>query len=59
MKLMKQINRKTVEGKPMYKYLFSIPPEFIKDLNWKGGEEFSCNVQGNKLVIEKGKSRRN
>ena len=53
MKMMKLLNRKTVDGKPMYKFHFSIPPKMINELGWTSSQEYMCNIKNGKLVIEK------
>lgn len=52
MKLQKQLSRKV--GKKEYpKYVAVIPPEKIKELNWKGGEDLEFEVKDGKLVLKK------
>lgn len=54
MKLQKQLSRRV--GDTEYsKYVTVIPPEVIKQLNWKDGEELDVKVREGKLVVEKKK----
>lgn len=55
---MKLLNRKTVDGRPMYKYHFSIPPKMINELGWDKSQEYACNIKNGKLVIEKTRSKK-
>lgn len=55
MKLKYNLSRKDKNtGKEFYRWDFTIDPEFIEQLGWKKGQEFSCKIQGKKLIIEKG-----
>lgn len=51
MKLQKQLSRKI--GNTEYaKYVVVVPPQVIKELDWKEGEELNFKVQGKKLIVE-------
>ena len=52
MKLQKQLSRKV--GNTEYaKWVIVIPPETIKELEWKEGQELEAEVKDNKLTIKK------
>jgi hypothetical protein len=51
MRLQKHGSRK-VEGKEYFKWTIVIPPEEVKALGWKEGEELRPKREGKKLVIE-------
>ena len=52
MKLQKQLSRKV--GNTEYaKWVIVIPPETIKELEWKEGQELEEEVKDNKLSIKK------
>ena len=54
MRLQKQLSRKV--GNTEYaKYVTVIPPEAIKKLNWKEGEELEVEVKDGKLCLKKKK----
>lgn len=54
MKLQKQLSRKV--GDTEYsKYVTVIPPETIKQLNWKDGEDLEVEVKDGKMIIKKRK----
>lgn len=54
LKLMRQLNRKRLDGKPMYKYLVSIPPKAIEELEWDKVQrkELTYKIKDKKLIIE-------
>lgn len=55
MKLQKQLSRKV--GKTEYpKYVTVIPPEKIKELGWKEGEELEAEIKGSILCLKKKKN---
>ncbi len=54
MRLQKQLSRK-VGATEYSKYVTVIPPETIRELNWKDGEELEVKVRDGKLVLEKKK----
>jgi antitoxin component of MazEF toxin-antitoxin module len=52
MKLQKQLSRKV--GNTEYaKYVIVIPPNTVKELNWKDGQEIKAEIKENKLVLQK------
>lgn len=52
MKLQKQLSRKS--GNIEYpKFVAVIPPDTIKQLNWKGGDELEAKIKDGKLVLNK------
>ena len=52
MRLQKQLSRKV--GSTEYaKWVIVIPPETIKELEWKEGQELEEEVKDNKLSIKK------
>jgi len=54
MKLQKQLSRKV--GNIIYpKYVAVIPPETIKELNWKEGEDLEFEIKEGKLILKKKK----
>lgn len=55
MKLQKQLSRK-VGNKEYPKYVTIIPPQTIKDLGWKNGDELEFKIGDGKLIIQKRKS---
>jgi len=52
MKLQKQLSRK-VGDKEYAKYVAVIPPEKIKELGWKDGEELESEIKDRKLILKK------
>jgi antitoxin component of MazEF toxin-antitoxin module len=51
MKLQKQVSRKV--GKTEYsKWVVVIPPDKIKEANWKDGAELEVSVVNNSLVLK-------
>lgn len=50
MKLQKQISR-IVGDKEYVKYVLIIPPDRVKELGWRDGEELTGQIQGKKLTI--------
>ena len=51
MRLQKQLSRKL--GNTEYaKWVLVIPPQTVKELNWKEGEEITFKTQGKKLILE-------
>lgn len=57
MRLQKQKTRE-VKGKEYFRWSVVIPPEEVKELGWKEGEELDPSRKGNKLVIERTKPLR-
>ena len=53
MKLQKQLSRK-VQDIEYAKLVLVIPPNMIKELKWKEGQELEAEIKENKLVIQKG-----
>lgn len=53
MKLLKHFMR-LHNGKKYYKFTVVIPSRMIKQLRWKGGEQLSVELKGEKLIIKKG-----
>jgi bifunctional DNA-binding transcriptional regulator/antitoxin component of YhaV-PrlF toxin-antitoxin module len=54
MKLQKQLSRKS--GDIEYpKFVTVIPPETVKQLNWKGGDELEAEIRNGVLCIKKKK----
>jgi len=52
MKLQKQLSRKV--GSIEYaKWVVVIPPETIKELDWKEGQELETEIKDKKLTIKK------
>jgi AbrB family looped-hinge helix DNA binding protein len=52
MKLQKQLSRKS--GKILYpKYVIVIPPEKIKEVGWKEGEELEAFTKDGKIILKK------
>jgi len=52
MKLQKQLSRKV--GTTEYaKWVIVIPPENIKEMGWKEGQELEVEIKDNKLTIKK------
>jgi antitoxin component of MazEF toxin-antitoxin module len=52
MKLQKQLSRKV--GDTEYaKWVIVVPPETIKELDWKEGEELEAEIKDKKLTIKK------
>lgn len=57
MKLQKQLSRKV--GKKIYnKWIVTIPPEKIKELKWKEGEELETLIEYGNLVLKPKKKAR-
>jgi bifunctional DNA-binding transcriptional regulator/antitoxin component of YhaV-PrlF toxin-antitoxin module len=55
MKLQKQLSRKI--GNTEYaKFVAVIPPEAIKELGWKDGDDLEPEVTDGKLIIKRTKS---
>ena len=52
---MRLIANKTREykGKQYVKFSVVIPNKKIEKLGWKEGEDLECEIQGDKLIIEK------
>jgi len=51
MKLQKRFSRKL--GTKIYnKWIITIPPEKIKNLGWKQGEELEDVIESNKLILK-------
>lgn len=51
MKLQKQLSRK-VDGKEYAKYVAVIPPNVIKQVGLKEGQELEIKVDGKKMIIQ-------
>jgi len=52
MKLQKQLSRKV--GNTEYaKWVIVIPPEIIKELEWKEGQDLETEIKDKKLTINK------
>jgi len=51
-KLQKQLSRK-VGDKKYPKYIVVIPPEKIKEVGFKEGQELDIKVEKNKIIIKK------
>ncbi|MFH1977755.1 MAG: hypothetical protein ABIJ92_00325 [Candidatus Aenigmatarchaeota archaeon] len=51
MKIQKHVSRK-VENKIYYKWVLIIPPNYIKKLKWKEGEELKADLTNGKLTIK-------
>jgi len=51
MRLQKQKTRE-VKGKEYFRWTVVIPPEEVKELGWKEGDELEPTKDGKKLVIE-------
>jgi len=56
MRLQKQKTRE-VKGKEYFRWSVVIPPEEVKELGWKEGDELEPTKEGRKLVIEPKKSK--
>lgn len=55
MRLQKQLSRKI--GNVEYaKYVTVIPPQTIKELGWKDGENLDVEIKDDKLVIKRKRS---
>jgi len=55
MQLQKQLSRKI--GNTEYaKYVTVIPPQLIKDLGWKDGEDLEAEITNNRLIIKRKKN---
>ena len=52
MYLQKQLSKKIGE-KEYAKYVIVIPPNTVKELGWKAGEELEFEVKKDKLIIER------
>lgn len=53
LKLREWKNRPRKDGDFFRTYVISVPPDLVKELNWKKGEDLKAKVEGRKLVIEK------
>lgn len=51
MKLQKQLSRKVGE-KEYPKYVVTIPPEKVKEVGWKEGEELVAKTEKNKIILK-------
>lgn len=52
MRLQKQLSRKI--GNTEYaKYVTVIPPQTVKELGWKDGEDLEPEIKNGKLIIKK------
>lgn len=51
MKLQKQLSKR-IGTKEYDKWVIVIPPEQIRDLGWREGQELEAKIQGKKLIIE-------
>jgi antitoxin component of MazEF toxin-antitoxin module len=51
MRLQKQVSRK-VGDKEYSKWVIVIPPNEVKELGWKDGEELQFGSQNGKLVVK-------
>ena len=53
-KLQKRLARHGKEY-DFYKWTFDIPPSMIEEIGWEklAGSEFTCKIQGKRLMIEK------
>jgi len=51
MKLLKRVNRR-VGDKEYLKYYVDIPPEKIKEIGWKEGQELDFQLKGNTLTLK-------
>jgi antitoxin component of MazEF toxin-antitoxin module len=54
MRLQKQLSRK-VGATEYSKYVTVIPPEKVKELGWKDGQELDVEIKDGKLVIKEKK----
>ncbi len=52
MKLQKQLSRK-VGSKKYAKYVLTIPPNKVEELEWKEGDEINILVKNKKAVLKK------
>jgi antitoxin component of MazEF toxin-antitoxin module len=52
MQLQKQLSRK-IGNLEYAKYVAVIPPQTIKELGWKDGEELEPEIKNGKLIIKK------
>ena len=52
MRLRKQISRK-IKDTEYAKFVIVIPPEDIKKIGWKEGEELTTEIMGDRLIIKK------
>jgi len=52
MRLQKQKTRK-YSGKDYYRWTVVIPPEKVKELQWREGQELEPDIRDGKLVIKK------
>ncbi len=51
MKLQKQMSRRS--GSTIYpKYVVVIPPEKVKEVGWREGEELEADVKDNKVILK-------
>jgi formylmethanofuran dehydrogenase subunit D len=51
MKLQKQLSRKS--GSIEYpKWVVVIPPEKVKEVGWKEGEELEANIKDGKIILK-------
>ncbi|MBI2452523.1 hypothetical protein HYV50_05640 [Candidatus Pacearchaeota archaeon] len=52
MKLQKQLSRKV--GDVEYaKWVLVVPPNIVKELKWKEGQELEAEIKENKLIVKK------
>ena len=52
MQLQKQLSRRI--GNTEYaKYVIVVPPNIVKELKWKDGEELDIKVKGDQLLIKR------
>ena len=51
MKLQKQLSRK-IENKEYPKYVVTIPPKQIKEVNWEEGIELEATVKNGKIELQ-------
>lgn len=51
MKLQKQLSRK-VDGKVYDKWVVVLPPEDVKKIGWKAGQEIEASVKGDSVVLK-------
>ena len=54
MKLQKQRTRE-VKGKEYHRWTVIIPPEKVRELGWKEGDDLDGYVEGEKLVLSQNK----
>lgn len=54
LKLREWKNRPKKDGDFFTSYVVSVPPDLVKDLGWKKGQELKAKSDGKRLIIEKG-----